>query len=172
MKIESASEQHMAAYRRYFQRCRGEDFEYYRELGDDADGWFRKMVRHADGEALPAGWVPYQTWFLLEDDGEIAGAARLRRGETEVIQDRIGHIGFEVLPEWRGNGYGRVLLQYVQAMAGQPACGNWVVVCDSANPAATRTVEACGGQMLEDVRLADGTVLRRYSLTSLASLIE
>ncbi len=171
MKIESASERHMTAYRRYFQRCRDEDFEYYRGLGDDADGWLSRMVKHADGEALPAGWVPYQTWFLLADDGEIAGAARLRQGETDVIQDRIGHIGFEVLPEWRGHGYGRVLLQYVQAMAGQPVCGNWVVVCDAASPASIRTIEACGGQLVEELAQADGTVLRRYSLTSLASLI-
>ena len=167
MKIEAASEQHLSVYRRYFQACRDEDFEYYRGLPCDADGWLHKVVQHADGEALPDGWVPCQTWFLLSDDGEIAGAARLREGETAVIQDLIGHIGFEVLPQWRGNGYGRVLLQYVQAMAPPPACGNWVLVCDADNQASVRTIEACGGQRLEDMPQPDGRVLRRYSLASL-----
>ncbi|WP_158253672.1 GNAT family N-acetyltransferase [Chromobacterium alticapitis] len=172
MKIEAASEQHQSAYRLYFRHCREEGFDYYCELPDDADGWLSKVLQHADAEALPEGWVPCQTWFLLTDDGEIVGAARLREGETEVIQDEIGHIGFEVLSSWRGHGYGRVLLQYVQAMAAAPACGNWVLVCDAANIAGLRTIEACGGQRLEDMPQADGSVARRYSLASLASLIE
>lgn len=171
MKIEAASEQHLSAYRRYFESCRAEDFEYYRGLADAADAWLHKVVQHADGEGLPDGWVPCQTWFLLTDDGEIVGAARLREGETEVIQDKIGHIGFEVLPAWRGHGYGRVLLQYVQAMAAAPACGNWVLVCDATNLAAVRTIEACGGQRMDDMPQPDGSVLRRFSLTSLASLM-
>ncbi|MEN3029214.1 GNAT family N-acetyltransferase [Chromobacterium amazonense] len=170
MRIEAASEKHLSAYRQYFQACRELDFDYYRDLADDADAWLRKLVRHADGEEMPAGWVPCQIWFLLTPEGEIVGAARLRHGETHMIQEKIGHIGFEVLPKWRGNGYGRVLLQYVQAIAEQPECGNWVVVCDAANAAAVRTVETCGGQLLEDVRQADGTVLKRYSLTPIGGL--
>ena len=172
MKIEAASEHHLPAYRRYFQACREADFEYYRGLEGDAGHWLGQVVLHAQGKSLPAGWVPCQTWFLLTGEGEIIGAARLRQGETDVIQDLIGHIGFEVLPPWRGHGYGRVLLQYVQALGSCPACGNWVLVCDAASPAAIRTIEACGGQRLEDMPQPDGRVLRRFSLTSLAGLMD
>ncbi|OHX13238.1 hypothetical protein BI347_06765 [Chromobacterium sphagni] len=172
MKIEAASESHLPAYRRYFQACRAEGLEYYRELDGDAGEWLRQLLRHAERESLPEGWVPYQTWFLVTGEGEIAGAARLRQGETDVIQDEIGHIGFEVLPPWRGNGYGRVLLQYVQALGLCPACGTWVVVCDAASPASIRTIESCGGQRLEDMPQKDGRVLRRFSLTSLAGMLD
>ncbi|OWY38697.1 hypothetical protein CEK28_11420 [Xenophilus sp. AP218F] len=172
MKIEVASPQHAAAYRAYFQACRVEGFAYYLASGDDADAWFPQLLRHARGEALPAGWTPCQTWFLLDDDGRIAGAARLRMGDTPEILDRFGHIGLEVLPPWRGHGYGKVLLQYVQSMGAAPASGNWVLACPADNIASIRTVEACGGQRLDEIRQPDGAILRRYSLTSLGGMFD
>ncbi|UTH72719.1 GNAT family N-acetyltransferase [Chromobacterium sp. IIBBL 290-4] len=172
MKIESASEQHLEAYRAYFDACRKEGLKYYQDLGDDADHWLRQLVLHAEGKSLPAGWVPCQSWFLLTGGGEIVGSIRLRLGETAVIQDEIGHVGYEVLPQWRGHGFGKVLLQYVQSLGNVPVCGNWVLVCDATNIASIRTIEACGGQRLEDMPQPDGTVLRRFSLTSLAGIIE
>ncbi|WP_019102635.1 GNAT family N-acetyltransferase [Chromobacterium haemolyticum] len=168
MHIEAADQKHLPAYRPFFLACHEEGLDYYRRAGSDPDAWLGQLLQHAEGRALREGWVPCRTWFLINGRTEIIGAIRQRLADSALIVERIGHIAFEVLPAWRGHGYGRVLLQYVQTLGEKPAHGNWVLVCPADRPAAVRTVEACGGQLLETMENG-GRAFRRYSLTALAA---
>ncbi|MDF0606367.1 GNAT family N-acetyltransferase [Neisseriaceae bacterium TC5R-5] len=167
MRIEAASLMHLVAYETYLEACRQQAWPHYQNINIDAESHLQSLLKHAQGQDLPEGEVACQTWFLLDSAGQIIGAIRLRRADTPFVLDQAGHIEFEVLPAWRGQGFAKVLLQYVQTLGDRPASGNWVIVCLASNAAAIHTIESCGGQLL-GIQKEQGQMLKRYSLTSLA----
>ena len=167
MHIEAADPKHQSAYRPFSWPVtkRGWNIIAAPATTRRLAGAVAAACRRA-GPARRLGAVPH----LVPDQWPIRNHRRgaPAAGDSALIVERIGHIAFEVLPAWRGHGYGRVLLQYVQTLGEKPAHGNWVLVCPADRPAAVRTVEACGGQLLATMELGDRT-LRRYSLTALAA---
>ena len=57
------------------------------------------------GNNLPEGYVPATKYFLLEDE-EIVGIFNFRHFLNEHLKEGAGHIGYSILPKYRGKGYG------------------------------------------------------------------
>ncbi len=92
---------------------------------------------------------PTTTYFLLASDGRLAkqilGAIRLRRGDSEFINNVIGHIGFETHPDARSKGVAKFMLSWVcQHVISEPV----IVTCNVNNIASKRVIEHCGGRFL------------------------
>lgn len=89
------------------------------------------------------GWFPYYT-FAIAAGGELAGAVRLRVGDGPDLVLYGGHVGYEVLPAFRGHRYAeracRLLFPLMRAN-GQHIV--WIT-CNPDNAASRRTCERLG----------------------------
>src|SRR5690606_29502328 len=121
-----------------------------------------RLVAHARGVDLPAGWVPATTFWLLDDEGQVAGMSRLRHRLNETLLNHGGHIGYYVRPGARGRGYGTQILALTLAEGRRLGIQRFLLTVRTKNAASIRVIEANGGVM-EDERIdEDGIPFRRY----------
>ena len=71
------------------------------------------------GIHLKEGYVPSTKYFLWEDE-HIVGVFNFRHYLNAYLKEGAGHIGYSILPEYRGKGYGtkglRLLLEMVDTL--------------------------------------------------------
>jgi len=65
--------------------------------------------RQEQGEGLPEGYVPQTTYWLVDDDAFI-GRVSIRHRLTEALLREGGHIGYDIRPTRRRQGYGTRIL--------------------------------------------------------------
>jgi predicted acetyltransferase len=128
----------------------------WREAGQDrfadAFGDFRAYVdalaRQQDSQDLPPDWVPWSTFWLLSEEGRVVGTSRLRYWLVPHLEMEGGHIGYDVRPSARGQGYGRALLALTLEKARDLGLEEVLVTCDRDNVASVRVIEKNGGQKI------------------------
>lgn len=162
MRIEAASVLHSHAYPAYFQQCRADGCEYYSHSQATPAVFYQQVLDHAAGRHLPPGYVPTQTWFALDEGGDILGAIRLRLGSTPFILDQCGHIGYEVHPAARGLGVAGSLLAHVQQHGTPQLDGGWLMTCADDNSASQRVISRAGGVLLTATAQGPGEAWLRY----------
>jgi predicted acetyltransferase len=84
------------------------DLRYQAALSDFA-GSLERRLQFARGEDLPRDRVRETTYWAVEGT-MIVGCSRLRHTLTPALQQIGGHIGYEIRPTKRGQGYGTALL--------------------------------------------------------------
>ncbi|MCR5300368.1 MAG: GNAT family N-acetyltransferase [Erysipelotrichaceae bacterium] len=82
----------------------GEDSKTFREVT------LPKMINYAEGIGLKPEHVP-QTCYMLWREKEIVGIFKVRHYLNDVLRNGSGHIGYAIVPEYRGRGYGRLGLR-------------------------------------------------------------
>ena len=65
-----------------------------------------KLLKNSEGLDLPDGYVP-DTYFFLWDDDKIVGLFKIRHYLNDFLRKGAGHIGYGILPEYRGKGYAK-----------------------------------------------------------------
>ena len=65
-----------------------------------------KLLKNSEGLDLPDGYVP-DTYFFLLDDDKIVGLFKIRHYLNDFLRKGAGHIGYGILPEYRGKGYAK-----------------------------------------------------------------
>ncbi|MGB1236898.1 MAG: GNAT family N-acetyltransferase [Pseudomonadales bacterium] len=145
--MTKASLDHQALFDAYSQRCAQDGLLPYADKDFVSLAYLARVIAHAKGEGLPAGWVPTTTYFYIEA-GAILGAIRLRHGTDEYIKYEIGHIGYETSSHARGRGVATKMLDWVlnNVVEGAP-----IVICDEDNLASRKVIEKCAGRYLETV---------------------
>lgn len=63
-----------------------------------------KLLDQSEGKNLKPGRVP-STYFFLWDNDKIVGIFKIRHCLNEVLAKGSGHIGYGILPKYRGMGY-------------------------------------------------------------------
>ena len=69
-----------------------------------------KLIKMSKGEELPEGYVP-ETYFFLWNDDEIVGLFKIRHYLNGALEKGAGHIGYGILPKYRGKGFAKQGLQ-------------------------------------------------------------
>lgn len=115
----------------------------------DADE-FRRYVEAVRAEALPEtprrhGTVPQTTRWLVKD-GQYLGRVSVRHHLNEQLRRVGGHIGYDVRPSARGQGYGTMLLALALPVARDLGIDLALVTCDVTNTRSRRVVEGNGGR--------------------------
>lgn len=64
----------------------------------------QELINHSKGIDLPDGYVP-GTYYFLWDNQEIVGLFKVRHYLNDFLASGPGHIGYAVLPKYRGKGY-------------------------------------------------------------------
>jgi predicted acetyltransferase len=115
-------------------------------LALDADA-FRTRLTHLrdarEGRAAP-GKVGDTTLWLADGDAYI-GRISIRHALTDSLRILGGHIGYDVRPSRRGQGFGGQMLALALPHANALGIDPAMLTCDAANLASWRLIERCGG---------------------------
>ncbi len=145
----------------------------WKETGEDkfkdASGDFAAYVEALDGQkevqGLAPGRVACSTFWLLADRRRIVGTSRLRHRLVPHLEKEGGHIGYDIRPSERRQGYGTTLLSLTLAKARSLGLREVIVTCDSDNVGSVRIIEKNNGQELGTV-ISDqtGNQVNRYRI--------
>ena len=80
------------------------------ELEKDFEIYIQRERSHSLGQNLPAGYVPETTYWLV-DGNEFVGRVSIRHRLTEHLREIGGHIGYDIRPNKRRQGYGNKILE-------------------------------------------------------------
>lgn len=122
--------------------------ERYRAALIDFDSYLARIQQFAQGINLPPERVR-ETIYWGVDAGQIVGSVRLRHHLTPALQQFGGHIGYDVRPTKRQQGYGTQLLALTLIQARQIGLSSVLLTCDVDNVASARIIEKNGGLLLD-----------------------
>lgn len=132
------------------------------QLEHDFAGYVQRLEMDAAGIDLPEGYVPQSTFWSVEDH-DLVGGIRIRHKLTPWLKQIGGHIGYDIRPSRRRQGYGTRQLALALEF---PRKWDWVKVlltCNDDNIASARIIEANGGKLWDVVHPeGEPTPIRRY----------
>ena len=103
---------------------------------EDFPAYVQRLADNEEGVNLPSGVVPHSHRWLLDDTGDIVGVVRvLHNIGTRFLAEEIGHIGYDVPPSFRGNGYGIACLKTGLEIACTLNLERVLLCADTDNPA-------------------------------------
>ncbi len=73
--------------------------------------WLEKSYATSLQEGIIDGWKVPETIFWLFEDGKPVGIGKIRHYLTDRLLEAGGNIGYSIIPEARGRGLGKSLLQ-------------------------------------------------------------
>lgn len=128
------------------------------EAADEGYGWNdielarRDFVAFVDdlrneslGIGLPPDIVPQTTYVLIDREGRALGEIRFRWRLTPPFEQHNGHIGYNVRPCQRGNGYATRMLALVLEKARALGLERVMLPVRDDNLASVRVIEKNGG---------------------------
>src|SRR4051794_1092520 len=127
----------------------GTDFEPAKETLSD---FLQRAVDRSGGRQLEPDWVPFTTYWLLDDDGAVVGISRLRHELNDFLMHHGGQIGYYVRPSARGKRYGTAILALTVAEGRKRGIERFLLTVDSDNEPSIRVIEGNGG-VFEDERM-------------------
>jgi predicted acetyltransferase len=138
-------------------------FLHYYEEGMPFRRYLEVLAEQEQGVNLPFRHVP-STFLFAFVGNRIVGRASIRHSLNEFLHRVGGHVGYDVVPEFRRRGYAtEIFRQSLQIARDKSGLHRILVTCDDDNIGSIRTIEKNGG-MLEN--LVDGPDLakpkRRY----------
>jgi predicted acetyltransferase len=152
-------ESFLAALREFHAEGRNLAFDYARLEGDFAR-FVGRLLSLEDRASLPPHLVP-ETIYWLVADREFVGRVSLRHELNEALRIVGGHIGYEVRPSRRREGFGGAGLGLVLPKARERGLARVLVTCDADNVASRRIIERWGGRLEEEITLPGEPVAKR-----------
>ena len=105
------------------------------------------------------GSVPsYKFEMRLVETEKRVGNVDLRIGDTHDLVVYGGHIGYSVLPKYRGNRYAARSCALLLQLAREHGMERLWITCNPDNVASRRTCEILGAELVETVDLPERTV--------------
>jgi len=116
----------------------------------DRDLWLELRAREAANEKR--GWVPaYRFTMHLDGVSQPVGRLGLRVGSSHAIEHYAGHIGYEVVPAFRGHRLAERACRLVLPIARRHGFSALWITCNPDNWASRRTCERLGARFVEIV---------------------
>jgi predicted acetyltransferase len=142
------------------------------QLGMIFEDLIARLEVTKDPANVPPGELPYEDFWLMEGDQWI-GKLTLRTTINAKYLHAGGHIGYEIRPSKRRQGYGTILLRMGLELAREHGLHRVLLTCDETNLGSRKIIEKNGGQLENSVEV-EGQIVRkmRYwiSLDEMASL--
>lgn len=106
--------------------------------------------------------VPQTLFFLKNSEGTILGAVSLRHylNHTNIVDG--GHVGYGICPEFRGCGYGKLILNLALKKLSEMGILKTLVTCDSDNITSQKVILYNGGVLENQSYDEDGIPINRY----------
>lgn len=113
------------------------------------------------GRQLPPGRVP-DTTLVGDVHGDLVGRISIRHDLNAWLAEVGGHIGYCVLPAFRGRGHATEMLRQSLSIAWGLGIPNVLITCDEDNIGSRKVIEANGGAFERHAVNPDGPLKRRY----------
>lgn len=113
------------------------------------------LQAEAIGKHLKPGRVPHTVYWLVEQ-AEYLGRVDIRHQLTDKLRTVGGHIGYDIRPSKRRQGYGTVALQLGIEKAKSLGIQSILVTCDVTNIGSNKIIQKNGGQLFDTVPVAKG----------------
>ena len=134
----------------------------------DGLAWTSYVARLSDIEhGRAAGrWESVEEVFRVAVvAGEVVGRVAVKPTLTPWLAEVGGHIGYAVRPGHRRQGHATEILRQSLRMVARLGVDRALLTCEDDNIGSSRTIEACGGELLETRWVEDeGIWLRRYEV--------
>lgn len=101
---------------------------------------------HAQGQELPAGWIPQTTYWLVKNE-EVLGETTVRHELNDHLLNVGGQIGYWIRPSERKKGLGKEILRLALRKAKEMGIQKVRITCDETNIGSRRIIEANGGEL-------------------------
>lgn len=128
-------------------------------VSEDFERFLYHLRTQQDRTKLPPHIVP-QSHFWLIDADEFIGILSLRCGPNDAFIRISGHIGYQIRPSKRWQGYGKELLRLGLQKAKELDFTRVLLTCDEDNIASKKVIESNGGQF-ESAILVEGSPLKK-----------
>jgi len=142
--------------------------EYYAAARIDFDAYVQRLCQEEQGIDLAPGMAPCSQRWLVNDSGACVAVVSIRHNiDTAFLANEAGHIGYDVAPSFRRQGYGLACLQAGLSEARQSGLARVLLFAVADNIASWKIIERCGG-VLESEHLSThyGVSVRRYWINS------
>ena len=134
----------------------------FNEAFNDFEWYVDCLLSYEKGQNLPLGWVPYSTFWLMENDHKIIGTGRFRHRLNPFLKNFGGHIGYDVAPFFRRKGYGSKLFSLLLEKAKQRCLHTALLTCDRFNTGSIRIILKNGGEKTNEIVRNDGVTYRYH----------
>lgn len=123
----------------------------------------QELRDEAAGVGLPPGIPPQQTYFLVLNSATVIGELRFRPDVEPPYEERNGHIGYNLRPQYRGQGYGTRALALVIEEARRRGLPGVQIPIEGDNRASRRIAEKNGAVLEKEVvDLESGAIIYCY----------
>lgn len=111
---------------------------------DNYDEWLRAVTNNTSRETVNPDWVVTDTFFALDEKGEIVGIIDLRHTLNEFLKD-LGNCGYSVRPSRRRKGYGTEMLRLLRKAAADAGMQELYLSVERDNEPSVKTIVKNGG---------------------------
>lgn len=108
-----------------------------------------ELLAQRDPDHPRARWLVPATMLWWVEGSEWLGRVSIRHELNATLRDVGGHIGYSVRPGARRRGHATAILAASLPVARGLGIDPALVTCDPDNVASRRTIQACGGQFVE-----------------------
>jgi predicted acetyltransferase len=133
-------------------------------LTRDFEDFLRRVRNEKDKTKLRPDAIPSTTYWLIEKDEygreRFVGNLSLRHELNDFLFRVAGHIGYQIRPSLRGQGYGKSILQLGLQEAKMLNIQRALLTCDETNTASKKVIEFNGGQF-ENALSVEGSSLKK-----------
>jgi len=130
-----------------------------KSLSGDFGAFVQSLHDLKDRSKLKPGWVPGSDFWLIDGD-EFVGRLSVRHELNEQLLLFGGHIGYEIRPSKRKQGYGKEILRLGLEKARELGLHRVLVTCDEDNIGSKKIIEHNGGK-LENALEIEGEPVRK-----------
>lgn len=127
--------------------------------------YLHRLAEVETGRNLPPGYVAATTFYGFI--GEVCvGRVSIRHSLTGALMHVGGHIGYGVVPSYRGQGIATRFLRFALGFCRDLKIHRVLLTCNDDNLGSIRTIEKCGGVLENRVESgSDRQLKRRYWVT-------
>ena len=125
--------------------------------------YLEELSKFENLETTPAHLVPSIFFCFVDDSDNFIGAIRLRKSLNDNLKIEGGHIGYDIRPSKRNQGFGTIMLSLCLDKASELNLEKVLITCFTDNPASAKVIEKNGG-LLESIEPSprNGKDTRRY----------
>lgn len=123
---------------------------------EDFAAYVQELHEESQGIGLPDGVPPQQTYFVVINEDTVIGEMRYRPTITEPYEDVNGHLGLNLRPGYRSQGYGHIALQIMFDIARQDGLDGLFIPITGENVPSKGVTTKNGGKLIKTIEAEDG----------------
>jgi predicted acetyltransferase len=142
-----------------------ENYEYLKSYSEGLpwSEYLEVLKNESMGTDLKKSHVP-TTFLIAENEGNLVGRASIRHELNDFLFRVRGHIGYQVRPSYRRQGFATEILKQSLTFIYELGVKEVLVTCDEDNVGSIKVIESQGG-ILENTVEFERILKRRYWIT-------